>query len=665
MKQIFIVAIITALMTDQAFAQWTIDSLSTAGVYSFNGTTQNKAVFSNGGAWNIFDALSNVHTSGTFSISRGQVEAVTHGNKVYLGGGKYGNFADPLYTKNVDVYDAVTDSWTIWSLSKNREVGGAAAAGDKIIFAGGTGRSDISGPVYMYATADIFDVNSGIRTTGKLSKARTNIAAGAAGNKIVFAGGWYWDITYNTLASNSVDIYDVTTGLWSKTTLSAKRDNIAVAVAGDKIIFAGGQGTYGNSNAVDIYDAINDSWTTSTLPLPRYSMKSVVIGNNVYFAGGAYDPVENEIDLYNTITGNWTQFYMPVSLSGFSMSLLNGKIYFAGGYNTSAATYSDLIQIYDPVAASWSVEHLSVARSYPGALTCGNKAYFAGGYSAYGYPVPLATNRVDILTTLSPVVDFTADATIIYQGTSVNFTDLSTNAPTLWQWTFDGGTPATSADQNPVVQYNTNGIFSVTLTATNATGSGTLTKNGFITVNNAPCLVPDGFAAVDITSSSAMLTWNAVTGALKYKVKYKVSGNNPWITTTVTSPYYTINGLMPNTKYLWKVKTICGGVPSVSSPFSASQKFSTVPLKMAPVESLPQLNIYPNPVSDVLSINLNHTAMLPAGGEIYDSYGRLLKTFRMVAENQTVEVGNLAPGNYLITIVDAGGFLMQSKFTKQ
>jgi hypothetical protein len=110
-------------------------------------------------------------------------------------------------------------------------------------------------------------------TAAKLSKARHDIAVGAAGNKIVFAGGWYWDINFSVLYSNAVDIYDNTTRLWTKTTLSQKRDAVSVAVAGSKILFAGGFITTGTgiSKDVDIYDVSTDTWTTSSMSVPRYT----------------------------------------------------------------------------------------------------------------------------------------------------------------------------------------------------------------------------------------------------------------------------------------------------------------------------------------------------------------------------------------------------------
>lgn len=84
--------------------------------------------------------------------------------------------------------------------------------------------------------------------------------------------------------------------------------------------------------------------------------------------------------------------------------------------------------------------------------------------------------------TIPPVADFEADVTTIFVGQSVQFTDLSQNNPTDYTWTFDGGTPASSNDQNPMVTYNTPGTFDVTLFVENSAGDDEMTKTDYITV---------------------------------------------------------------------------------------------------------------------------------------------------------------------------------------
>ncbi len=83
----------------------------------------------------------------------------------------------------------------------------------------------------------------------------------------------------------------------------------------------------------------------------------------------------------------------------------------------------------------------------------------------------------------TPVCNFYANTTTLYNGNSVNFTDSSLNTPTTWSWSFPGGTPSTSNVQNPSgIVYNTPGVYSVTLVVTNANGTDTKTRTNYITV---------------------------------------------------------------------------------------------------------------------------------------------------------------------------------------
>ncbi len=86
----------------------------------------------------------------------------------------------------------------------------------------------------------------------------------------------------------------------------------------------------------------------------------------------------------------------------------------------------------------------------------------------------------------APVADFSGDPTTVMQGTTVQFTDGSSHIPTTWSWSFPGGTPAASTDQNPVVTYSTLGSYDVSLTVTNGLGGDSITKPGYITVTDVP-----------------------------------------------------------------------------------------------------------------------------------------------------------------------------------
>lgn len=93
-------------------------------------------------------------------------------------------------------------------------------------------------------------------------------------------------------------------------------------------------------------------------------------------------------------------------------------------------------------------------------------------------------------TTLNnpPNAEFTANFTTINVGGTVNFTDLSTFAPTSWSWSFSPATvtytgATNSSSQNPQVVFNNAGSYTVTLTASNANGSDIEQKTAYIQVN--------------------------------------------------------------------------------------------------------------------------------------------------------------------------------------
>ncbi len=83
-----------------------------------------------------------------------------------------------------------------------------------------------------------------------------------------------------------------------------------------------------------------------------------------------------------------------------------------------------------------------------------------------------------------PVAAFSGTPTSGDAPVTVNFTDSSTNTPTSWSWTFgDGGT---SSAQNPSHTYTAAGTYTVVLTASNAYGSDSETKTGYITITDPP-----------------------------------------------------------------------------------------------------------------------------------------------------------------------------------
>jgi PKD repeat protein len=78
--------------------------------------------------------------------------------------------------------------------------------------------------------------------------------------------------------------------------------------------------------------------------------------------------------------------------------------------------------------------------------------------------------------------EFEADNVRICSGQEVAFTNTSYSGDTEWNWVFEGGTPATSTEENPVVVYNTPGEYDVSLTVGNGIDEVSETKVAYISV---------------------------------------------------------------------------------------------------------------------------------------------------------------------------------------
>ncbi len=86
----------------------------------------------------------------------------------------------------------------------------------------------------------------------------------------------------------------------------------------------------------------------------------------------------------------------------------------------------------------------------------------------------------------TPIADFESNESNIPSGCAINFIDKSTGIPHQWAWSFEGATPDTSNEQNPVnIQYLNQGTFAVSLTVSNPAGTDTKTITEYITVSDA------------------------------------------------------------------------------------------------------------------------------------------------------------------------------------
>jgi PKD repeat protein len=128
-----------------------------------------------------------------------------------------------------------------------------------------------------------------------------------------------------------------------------------------------------------------------------------------------------------------------------------------------------------------------------------------------GAPASLAKNNYIMITPVPlvlPVVDFFGTPTSGVAPLTVIFTDLSTNTPIAWNWSFGDDSPENATVQNPIHTYADPGTYTVSVNATNANGSDSQTREGYIKVS--PAAIPHVLPTADFfgipTSGVAPLT---------------------------------------------------------------------------------------------------------------------------------------------------------------
>lgn len=134
-----------------------------------------------------------------------------------------------------------------------------------------------------------------------------------------------------------------------------------------------------------------------------------------------------------------------------------------------------------------------------------------------------AANLTAVGATTAPVLcsaRFSAPRRIICAGESIQFADESFNVASGWNWSFTGGSPATSTVQNPTVVYNTPGTYAVQLEATDGSNSNTATIAGYITVLPAATGIPY-YESFETFTNFTNPNWFVTNG-----------GGNAWTVTT-------------------------------------------------------------------------------------------------------------------------------------
>lgn len=343
--------------------------------------------------------------------------------------------------------------------------------------------------------------------------------------------------------------------------------------------------------------------------------------------------------------------------------------------------------------------------------------WYTNEYSNGGWNWRTRIAKFDLGTSggTPPIANFSATPNPVIVGNIVQFTNLSTNGPNTYQWTFEGGVPGSSTDPNPSVQYNSPGSYDVTLVATNAYGSNTKTVLNYIVVQEQATT----YCASNSNSASSDYITNVHLGTIDNTTLGTTYSDFTNLTTTLVVGARNTISLTPNTstrKEFWKVwidyngdldfndsgeqvfvannrRGIANGsftVPSTaltgttrmrvsmkygatSTPceifsngevedYSVNIATALQPIVASQQTNIITLNLYPNPANEVLNISAEG-ASKTINIKVYNLLGVILEDFELIGST-TISIDKLAKGLYYVG-ADDGTSTILKKFVKE
>ncbi|PLX10159.1 MAG: hypothetical protein C0598_10990 [Marinilabiliales bacterium] len=266
--------------------------------------------------------------------------------------------------------------------------------------------------------------------------------------------------------------------------------------------------------------------------------------------------------------------------------------------------------------------------------------------NADGTDTETKTDYIHVTPMDIPETDFTADHTVVPTNTIVHFTDMSTNNPDAWEWTFENGSPGTSNAQNPQTRWSAEGNYNIKLIAYNLGGSDTLVKEQFINVGGGDVPVADFSASDNNIFQNESVDFTDMT-----------TGNpDTW--------EWTFEGGIPETSTVQNPQEIIYEVPGAYNvTLTTSNGYGEDILVMEDfilvdwvgVEDIDQannFNVYPNPGSGLFIIEFGEKSDINVSIEVSDYTGKLIKKIETSKRSQTykLDLSNEKNGVYMISV---------------
>ncbi len=244
---------------------------------------------------------------------------------------------------------------------------------------------------------------------------------------------------------------------------------------------------------------------------------------------------------------------------------------------------------------------------------------------------------------------FTTSATSGCNPFEINFTDPNDNT-TEWLWTFAGGNPTTSTEQNPVITYSDPGDYQVTLNTSTPNGTFMLAQ----TINVTTFSNPTADIDYEVVGGGQVVFSSNATNAQNYTWDF--------LDGTIST--------LPNPIHLYPGPGVYGVVLNVSNACGSTTTTEEVVIMVTNNEELTQnlteMKVYPNPSATEFQVAIDYQANYQTGRLlVYDFMGRLTETVNFENHGLTSVGQNLAAGMYVVLVEIDGETIAYEKLIKQ
>ncbi len=172
---------------------------------------------------------------------------------------------------------------------------------------------------------------------------------------------------------------------------------------------------------------------------------------------------------------------------------------------------------------------------------------------------------------------------------------------------------------------------------------------GCVPVSGSTCATPTSLTASSITSTSAVIDWSVVSGAVSYNLEYKPASSSTWVVIGTTTNSYTLTGLSASTTYDCRVQALC---ESQASNYSSIMQFTT--LSDDNCTDGFESNNSKNTAADILT-GTDYSALINPAGDL-DWY-----QFSNTSAQKNIQVLLTSlPANYDVRLYNPSGTLVAS-----